>query len=59
MGRARGHHGAATPSPGDAEAGLLKQTGRVCYSYRRPELCSLLKCLAPQLLKNPLVLGDK
>ena len=35
------------------EAGLLKQTGRVCYSYRRPELCSLLKYLAPQLLKIP------
>ena len=25
----------------------------MCYSYRRPELCSLLKCLAPQLPKIP------
>lgn len=46
----------ATPSaPGIRRLGFWS----TCYSCHKPELCSLLKWLAPQLFENPRGLGDK
>lgn len=55
---AQGGTGATPRAAGIRRPGFWSARG-AGYSCHKPELCSLLKWLAPQLFENPRGLGDK